>query len=139
MTSEKNAVKLRLHDIAHGRAGDKGNRVNISLIAYEPACYELLAEQVTCACVLELFASRGATRATRFDLPLLHAFNFVIDNALEGGVNGSMNLDGHGKTLSFKLLGLPVWVPRHLAPPAALLRLTRKHLFDVQNGDMHER
>lgn len=135
----KDVVKLRLHDIAHGRAGDKGNRVNISLMPYQPECYALLAEQVTCDAVLELFASRGATRATRFDLPLLGAFNFVIDNALEGGVNGSMNLDGHGKTLSFKLLELPVWVPRHLAPPEAMSRLNGNQPVGMKNGDKHER
>ena len=52
-----------LHAIAHARAGDKGNRANISLIPYDPAHYDLLAEQVTEARVLELFAHRGATRA----------------------------------------------------------------------------
>jgi len=40
--------------------------------------------------------------------------NFVIDNALEGGVNGSLNLDGHGKSLSFLLLSLDVQVPEEL-------------------------
>lgn len=111
------SVQLRLHDIAHARAGDKGNRSNISLIAYRPEYYSLLAEQITSATVLALFAPRGATRVIRYDLPLLGAFNFVIDNALEGGVNASMNLDGHGKTLSFKLLAMPISVPRQLVPP----------------------
>jgi hypothetical protein len=49
-------------------------------------------------------------------LPLLRAFNFVVDDVLEGGVNGSLNLDGHGKTHSFRLLSLTVRVPEHLAP-----------------------
>ncbi len=78
---------------------------------YDPALYPLLAEQVTEARVLALFAHRGATRCVRYDLPLIHAFNFVIDDVLEGGVNGSLNLDGHGKSLSFRLLGLTVQVP----------------------------
>jgi len=103
--------ELPLHAIAHGRAGDKGNRANISLIPYDPAHYPLIAAQVTEARVLALFAHRGATRCTRHDLPLLHAFNFVIDDVLEGGVNGSLNLDGHGKTQSFALLALTVVVP----------------------------
>ncbi len=100
-----------LHSIAHGRAGDKGNRVNLSLMPYEPAQYGLIAEQVTEKRVLALFAHRGATRCRRYELPLLHAFNFVIDDALEGGVNGSLNLDGHGKTSSFRLLSLIVTIP----------------------------
>jgi hypothetical protein len=109
-------VELPLHAVAHSRAGDKGNRSNLSLIPYDPALYPLLAEQVTEARVLALFAHRGATSCTRYDLPLLHAFNFVVDDVLEGGVNGSLNLDGHGKTHSFRLLSLTVQVPRDLAP-----------------------
>jgi len=84
---------------------------NLSLMPYDPALYPLLAEQVTAARVLALFAHRGATRCVRYDLPLMHAFNFVIDDVLEGGVNGSLNLDGHGKSLSFRLLSLTVQVP----------------------------
>ena len=108
--------EVALHTVAHARAGDKGNRSNISLIPYDPALYPLLAEQVTEARVLALFAHRGATRCTRYDLPLLQAFNFVIDDVLEGGVNGSLNLDGHGKTQSFRLLSLTVTVPRKVLP-----------------------
>ena len=104
-------LEVQLYDIAHSRAGDKGNRSNISLIPYDPAHYALLAEQVTEARVLALFAHRGATSCTRYDLPLLHAFNFIIDDALEGGVNGSLNLDGHGKAASSRLLTLTVMVP----------------------------
>jgi hypothetical protein len=111
-------VDVPLHAVAHGRAGDKGNRLNISLIPYDPALYPLLAEQVTAERVQELFRHRGATGATgarRYELPLIAAFNFVIDNVLEGGVNGSLNLDGHGKTNSFRLLALPVRVPARFA------------------------
>ena len=107
-------VEVPLHAVAHSRAGDKGNRGNLSLIPYDPALYPVLAEQVTEERVLVLFAHRGATRVTRYDLPLLHAFNFVVDDVLEGGVNGSLNLDGHGKTQSFRLLSLTVSVPREL-------------------------
>lgn len=104
-------IDVPLHAVAHSRAGDKGNRGNMSLMPYDPALYPLLAEQVTEARVLALFAHRGATRCVRYDLPLIHAFNFVVDDVLEGGVNGSLNLDGHGKSLSFRLLGLTVRVP----------------------------
>lgn len=99
---------MKLHEVAHSRAGDKGNRLNLSLIPYDSAHYPALAAQVTAARVLALFAHRGATGCTRHDLPLLHAFNFVVEDALEGGVNGSLNLDGHGKTMSFRLLELEV-------------------------------
>lgn len=78
-------IEVPLHAVAHSRAGDKGNRGNMSLMPYDPALYPLLAEQVTEARVLALFAHRGATRCVRYDLPLMHAFNFVIDDVLEGG------------------------------------------------------
>lgn len=105
-------VTVPLHAVAHSRAGDKGNRLNLSLITYHPEAYPLIAGQVTEEKVLALFRHRGATRVRRYELPLLHAFNFVIDEVLEGGVNGSLNLDGHGKANSFRLLALPVCVPQ---------------------------
>jgi hypothetical protein len=106
-------VEVPLHAVAHGRAGDKGNRLNVSLFPYDPALYPLLAEQVTAERVHELFRHRGATGVRRYELPLIAGLNFVIDDVLEGGVNGSLNLDGHGKTNSFRLLTLPVRVPAH--------------------------
>ena len=115
-TPSRPDVTVRLYDIAHSRAGDKGNRSNLSLIAYDPRLYPVLAEQVTEARVLALFKHRGATRVTRYDLPHLHAFNFVVDDVLEGGVNGALNLDGHGKSQSFRLLEMEVRVPGDLAP-----------------------
>ena len=111
MELNETMVEVPLHRVAHSRAGDKGNRVNLSLVPYDPALYPLLAEQVTEARVLALFAHRGATRCRRYDLPLIHAFNFIVDDALEGGVNGALNLDGHGKSHSFRLLGMTVQVP----------------------------
>ncbi|ONG50648.1 hypothetical protein BKE38_17695 [Pseudoroseomonas deserti] len=97
-----------LHRLAHARAGDKGNRLNLSLIAHDRVHYDHLAAQVTEAKVLARFAHRGATAVRRYDLPNLGAFNFVVEDVLQGGVNGALNLDGHGKSLSFHLLGLEV-------------------------------
>ena len=105
-------VTVPLHRVAHGRAGDKGNRLNVSVIPYDGGAYAALAQQLTEARVLAAFAHRGATGVKRYELPLLPALNFVIEDVLEGGVNGSLNLDGHGKTNSFRLLSLPVEVPR---------------------------
>jgi hypothetical protein len=97
-----------LHTLAHGRTGDKGNRSCISVIAYESAHWESLVAQVTEARVAELFASRRPTAVRRYLLPRLRAMNFVIDDVLDGGVNGALNLDAHGKTLSSLLLTLPI-------------------------------
>ena len=105
---------VSLHRVAHGRTGDKGDRSNISVIALQPELYDVIASQVTEARVAELFAHRRPTAVKRYLLPKLGAMNFVIDGVLDGGVNGSLNLDTHGKTLAFLLLELPIEVPAHL-------------------------
>lgn len=117
MRSPYQEIEVPLHRIAHGRTGDKGNRINISVIAYEPALFPIIREQVTTEQVGELFSHRKPTQVQRFELPLLWALNFVIDDVLEGGVNDALNLDGHGKTHAFLVLSLPVRVPRELIAP----------------------
>lgn len=97
-----------LYDIAYARTGDKGNRANIALIAYRPEDFEVLLDQVTEQRVAEHFAFRNPTRVVRYVLPKLFALNFVLDDVLDGGVNNALNLDAHGKTLSFHLLGMRV-------------------------------
>lgn len=111
------AVQVPLREIAHARTGDKGNHTNISLIAYDPAHFALLVEQVTETRVAEQFAYRNPTRVRRYLLPKLAAMNFVLDDILDGGVNDSLNLDMHGKALSFHLLSITVRVPVALKPP----------------------
>ncbi|MDP3340594.1 hypothetical protein [Frigidibacter sp.] len=108
MPDRPDPSSLRLHDLAHARAGDKGDRLNISLFPYDPADWDLLARQVTEARMMEHFAMRQPERVTRFDLPALGGFNFVLERALGGGVNSSLYLDAHGKCLSFHLLSLPI-------------------------------
>ena len=107
-------VELRL--AAHGRTGDKGNRSNISVIAWDPALYPLLVDQLTEEAVAHHFAARAPTHVARHLLPRLHAINFVLDDVLDGGVNDALNLDSHGKALSFVLLAMPLEVPEHLLP-----------------------
>ena len=115
-TDAKNRRILRvpLHEVAHGRTGDKGNRINISLIPYHDAAFPYLREQVTETAVKEHFAHKGASAVTRYELPTFPAFNFVIDDVLEGGVNGALNLDTHGKSFAFHLLAMEVDMPEDL-------------------------
>ena len=103
---------VTLHEIANARSGDKGNRLNIALVCRDPAHYPAVAEQITAERVAEAFAARKPSRVVRYDLPKLSAFNFVLDDVLEGGVNSSLGLDGHGKSLSFLLLEMPVEIPK---------------------------
>lgn len=116
-------LTVPLYRLAHSRTGDKGNRSNISVIAWHPALWDVLVEQVTEAAVARQFAPRRPRQVTRHLLPQLQAMNLVLDDVLDGGVNDALNLDSHGKALSYLLLDLPVQVPaqlvRHLAGPPA--------------------
>jgi len=108
-------LTVPLYRAAHGRTGDKGNRSNISVIAWHPRLWDTLVAQVTEAAVTRRFAHRLPSRVTRHLLPNLHAMNFVLDDVLDGGVNDALNLDSHGKALSFLLLDMPIEVPAELA------------------------
>ncbi|WP_280156134.1 hypothetical protein [Piscinibacter sp. XHJ-5] len=110
------ALTVPLWRAAHGRTGDKGDRSNISVIAWHAALYPVIAEQITADVVARCFAHRQPSRVTRHELPNLQAMNFVLDGVLDGGVNDALNLDSHGKALSFLLLDLPLVVPAGLAP-----------------------
>ena len=102
------ARTVKLHEIANARSGDKGNTLNIALVCRDIRHFDLVAQQVTEERVMEAFASRRPSRVVRYDLPRLAAFNFVLDDVLEGGVNSSLGLDGHGKSLSFVLLDMEI-------------------------------
>ena len=103
-----------LYRAAHSRTGDKGNRSNISVIAYRPELFELLVQQVTAEAVAVHFAHRQPRCVVRHVLPALGAMNFVLDEVLDGGVNDALNLDSHGKALSYWLLDLPLTIPAEL-------------------------
>ncbi|KOF54590.1 MULTISPECIES: hypothetical protein [unclassified Achromobacter] len=103
-----NAAPLTLYDLAHARTGDKGNHSNISLIAYRAEDYPLLVECATPERVAAHFAYRRPTAVRRYLLPRIGALNFVLENVLDGGVNDSLDLDLHGKSLSFHLLAMPL-------------------------------
>jgi hypothetical protein len=103
-----------LYRAAHGRTGDKGDRSNISVIAWHPDLFPLLVEQITADAVAAQFRHRAPSRVQRFVLPKLHAMNFVLDAVLDGGVNDALNLDTHGKSLSFLLLDMAIEVPEKL-------------------------
>ena len=116
MAAPDPALTVPLYRAAHGRTGDKGNRSSISVIAWHPALWPLLVEQVTEDAVRRQFAHRRPSAVRRYLLPELQAMNFVLDDVLDGGVNDSLNLDSHGKALSFLLLELPLRVPAGLEP-----------------------
>jgi hypothetical protein len=95
---------MRLHQIAHARAGDKGDTSNISVIAYDPRHWPLLERELTAEVVRRHFAGIARGEVTRFALPSLAALNFVLPRALGGGVTRSLAQDAHGKGLSGLML-----------------------------------
>ena len=97
---------IRVYDLAHGRAGDKGNTSNISVIAYDEAGWEILREQLTERVVMKAFAHLATGPLRRYELPKLRALNFVIEGALGGGVTRSLAQDAHGKSLSSLMMGI---------------------------------
>jgi hypothetical protein len=98
----------KLHDIAHCRAGDKGNTAILSLIAYREDDFELLAERVTVDAVARQLGGIVLGSIRRYELPQLWALQFVCEDALAGGVTTSLALDAHGKSLSFALLEMEI-------------------------------
>ncbi|HPQ98403.1 MAG TPA: hypothetical protein PK066_02655 [Saprospiraceae bacterium] len=97
---------MKLHEIAHSRTGDKGNTSNISVIVYKREDYAWLKSVLTVECVRQHFSGMVRGEVIRYELPELGAFNFVLYDALGGGVTRSLALDAHGKTLSSFLLSL---------------------------------
>lgn len=90
---------MKLYEIAHSRTGDKGDISNISVIAYRMEDYEYLKEHVTAEKVKEFFKDVAHGDVVRYELPKIGALNFVLYQALGGGVTRSLNLDAHGKCL----------------------------------------
>ena len=110
--------QIPLRELAHARAGDKGNTSSISVWAYDPGDYLLLKEQLTPERVKQAFPRLIRGDVVRYELDHLYGLNFVLHDALEGGVNTSLGLDSHGKSWSFLILSLSIEVPenRQLAP-----------------------
>ena len=100
-----------LYRYAHARAGDKGDRLNLAVFVNNASDYDWLLDQVTETRVAALFRHRGVSQVRRYLMPNISGINLVLDDVLQGGVNGALNLDGHGKTLSSLLLTMKVEKP----------------------------
>jgi hypothetical protein len=102
---QRNSPKI-VRDIAHARAGDKGNTSNVNVWAYDAADFELLKRALTVERIKRAFPLLIRGKIERYVIEHLHGLNFVMQDALEGGVNRSLNLDSHGKSWSYLILGL---------------------------------
>lgn len=104
-------VEVPLERIAHGRSGDKGDSVNIGILARHPRWLPVLREQLTAARVRGYFAHLVQGAVMRYDVPGLHGFNFLLLAALGGGGMASPRSDPLGKGFAQMLLDLPMQVP----------------------------
>src|SRR5215470_17207416 len=98
----------RVYDLAYGRAGDKGNIANVSVIARSPEAYAELKAKLTDVRVKAHLEPLVRGRVERFELDNIEALNFVLYEALDGGATRSLRLDGLGKSLAGAVLYMPV-------------------------------
>ncbi|HWK70175.1 hypothetical protein [Pollutimonas sp. M17] len=115
MPATDNTVIVPLYRLAHSRTGDKGDISNISVIAWRPELFPILEAQLTEQALEEWFEFRRPRRVRRYLIASIDAMNFVLEGILDGGVNDALNLDTHGKALSFYLLDFPIRVDSGLA------------------------
>lgn len=106
MTQMRRNQRSLVRDIAHARAGDKGNTSNVNVWVYDSADFALLKRNLTVERIKREFPQLMRGNVTRYEIEHLHGLNFVMQDALEGGVNASLNLDSHGKSWSYLILGL---------------------------------
>jgi hypothetical protein len=99
---------MKLYEIAHSRAGDKGNTLTLSLIPYKEEDYGLLCEKVTVDKVRRHLGELVKGEVVRYELPNIASLLFVCQDALAGGVTTSLRMDAHGKTLSYALLEMDI-------------------------------
>lgn len=99
---------MKLYEIAHSRAGDKGNVSTLSLIPYEESDYELLKIKVTVNVVKKHFEKIIKGEIIRYEMPNISSLLFVCREALDTGVTTSLRMDTHGKALSYKILEMEI-------------------------------
>lgn len=98
----------RIYDLAYGRAGDKGNIANVSVIARSAEAYGELKEKLTAERVKAHLGSLVAGGVVRYELDNIEALNFVLYSALDGGATRSLRIDPLGKSLAGSVLYMPV-------------------------------
>lgn len=102
--------ELYLHEIAHGRSGDKGDTSNVCVFARKPEYYEIIKREVTVEKVKEHFQDMVLGDIIRYEVPSLQGFNFVMHHALGGGATLSLRLDTLGKSMGSAFMRMKIQV-----------------------------
>ncbi|MGI9626975.1 MAG: AtuA-related protein [Longimicrobiales bacterium] len=113
--TESNQTRLQLVHLAHARSGDKGDTANVGVMAYDPEDFELLKTALTVDRVKAHFGDLVKGAVERFELPNLHALNFLLHGALDGGGTVSLMTDAQGKVFSTAMLRMEIDVPEEVA------------------------
>lgn len=108
-------TRVPLLELAHARSGDKGNTANVGVVAYDEEDYALLVEQLTADRVKAHFGPLVEGEVERYELPNLHALNFLLHGALDGGGTVSLMTDAQGKVFSTAMLRMTLEVPESVA------------------------
>ena len=97
-----------VRDIAHARAGDKGDTSNVNVWVYRPEDFPALRASLTPERIKAAYPKLIRGEVACYAMEHLHGLNVVMRAALEGGVNASLNLDSHGKSWSYLILARPL-------------------------------
>ena len=119
VTTDANSITVPLIALAWARSGDKGDSCNVGVIARSPALVEYLRGALTAERVRDYLAHLVKGKVTRFDVPGIGAFNFLLEEALGGGGMASLRNDPWGKGMAQILLTMLMCVPAHLVPSSA--------------------
>jgi hypothetical protein len=104
---------FHLHDIAHGRSGDKGNHANIAILAYTAAGYAWLKDNLSAEAVGAYFLNMGPSQVMRYEAANVLGLNYVLYDILAGGASRSLRIDSQGKTLASALLQMAIARPEN--------------------------
>ena len=110
-------VRVPLRAFAHARSGDKGDTVNVAILCRVPEHLDWLRDQVTVARMADHFSDLVEGPIERFDVPGLHALNFLMHRALGGGGMASRRIDPLGKAFGQQALDLEIDVPAEWCSP----------------------
>jgi hypothetical protein len=116
-------MKVKLREVAHARAGEKGDTINISVIAYREEDYGVIEKQVTVAAVGNLYGAITKGKILRYEVPNIGALNFVLEGALGGGRSRTLAFDESGKALSSLMLTMDIEVPDNYIKRSEVVKL----------------
>lgn len=108
--------EIYLNDIAHGRSGDKGDTSNVCVFARKPEYYEIIGREVTPESLKAYFGDMVKGKITRYDMPSLGGYNFVMEHALGGGATMSLRLDSLGKSMGSAVMRMKIHVEEGEVP-----------------------